>query len=199
MERIFRALYFVGLLVQIIVRVPYDRQRRLIPKTDQRISSAEYALLVGLLLGTLALPAIYSLTPWLRFADYRWPQPTKRRAGIAGAALLAVALWLFWRSHRDLGKNWSPSLEIGERQTLITEGIYRKIRHPMYASQLVWSAAQALLLQNWVGGLSGLTSFLTLYLLRAPREEQMMLDHFGDDYREYMARTGRILPRLRGE
>jgi protein-S-isoprenylcysteine O-methyltransferase Ste14 len=199
MERIFKALYFVGLLVQIIVRVPYDRQRRRIPKTDQRISDAEYALLVVLLLGSLALPTIYSLTPWLRFADYRWSRETKARGGWVGAALLGVALWLFWRSHHDLGKNWSPTLEIGERQMLITEGIYRKIRHPMYASQFVWSAAQALLLQNWVAGLSGIASLLPLYLLRTPREERMMLDHFGDDYRAYMGRTGRVLPKFRGE
>jgi hypothetical protein len=92
------------------VRVPYDRQRRRIPKTDQRITSAEYTLLVGLLLGSLALPTVYSLTPWLRFADYRWSQTTKRRAGIAGAALLAVALWLFWRSHHDLGKKRKNAL-----------------------------------------------------------------------------------------
>jgi protein-S-isoprenylcysteine O-methyltransferase Ste14 len=198
MERLFKALYFAGLLAQIVVRIPYDKRRRQIPKTDQRISGAEYALLAGLSLGLLA-PTIYGLTPWLSFADYRWSRATKARAGGLGAALLAAALWLFWRSHRDLGGNWSPSLEIGAQQTLVTQGIYRKIRHPMYASQLVWGAAQALLLQNWAAGWAGLATFLPLYLIRTPREERMMLDHFGDAYREYVARTGRIVPRIRGD
>ena len=56
--------------------------------------------------------------------------------------------------------------------------------------------AQALLLQNWIAGWAGLVSFLPLYLLRVPREERMMLDKFGETYRAYMGRTGRVFPRL---
>jgi protein-S-isoprenylcysteine O-methyltransferase Ste14 len=67
----------------------------------------------------------------------------------------------------------------------------------MYASHLLWSLGQALLLHNWLAGFAGLVGFLPLYLVRVPEEERMMLDHFGDDYRAYAARTGSILPRLR--
>ncbi len=80
--------------------------------------------------------------------------------------------------------------------TLVAEGVYRTIRHPMYASQMLLGVAQILLLQNWIAGPAGLLLFLPLYWVRVPREEQMMLDQFGADYRAYMARTGRILPRL---
>jgi protein-S-isoprenylcysteine O-methyltransferase Ste14 len=66
----------------------------------------------------------------------------------------------------------------------------------MYASQALYSLAQALLLHNWIAGMAGVASFLSLYLVRVPREERMMLDHFGDAYRAYAARTGRIVPRL---
>ena len=68
----------------------------------------------------------------------------------------------------------------------------------MYASQWLWSTAQALLLQNWIAGWAGLALFLPLYLSRVPREEQMMLDRFGGAYHAYMDRTGRVVPRLRG-
>jgi protein-S-isoprenylcysteine O-methyltransferase Ste14 len=122
----------------------------------------------------------------------------KARVGGVGTLLLAAAVWLFWRAHRDLGTNWSPSLEIGAGQTLVTKGVYHTIRHPMYASHLLWGLGQALLLHNWIAGLAGLLTFLPLYLLRLPREERMMLDHFGDAYRAYAAETGRIVPRLRG-
>jgi protein-S-isoprenylcysteine O-methyltransferase Ste14 len=58
----------------------------------------------------------------------------------------------------------------------------------------LWGVAQTLLLQNRVAGFSSLVLFLPLYLLRVPREERMMVEEFGDEYRAYMDRTGRILP-----
>ena len=57
-----------------------------------------------------------------------------------------------------------------------------------------WGIAQVLLLQNWLAGPAMLVFLLPLYLYRVPHEEQMMLDHFGDDYRSYIKRTGRIIP-----
>jgi protein-S-isoprenylcysteine O-methyltransferase Ste14 len=198
MERLFKLVYFASMLAEIILRMPYEHQRRQIPKIDQRVSRTERDLLAVLSLGGFFIPLIYSLTSWLDFANYRWSPATKARVGSIGTVLLGAAIWLFWRSHRDLGKNWSPSLEISAQQTLITHGVYRTIRHPMYASGWLLSLAQALLLQNWVAGPAGVVAFLPLYFVRVPREEQMMLDHFGDDYRSYAAQTGRIVPRLRG-
>jgi protein-S-isoprenylcysteine O-methyltransferase Ste14 len=67
----------------------------------------------------------------------------------------------------------------------------------MYAFGWLLGIAQALLLWNWVVALAGLASFALLYFLRVPREEQMMLEQFGEEYRAYMNRTGRVIPRLR--
>ncbi len=117
---------------------------------------------------------------------------------LVGMIILAMAVWLFWRSHADLGRNWSPSLELREGHELVTEGVYRSVRHPMYASMWLWGVAQALLLQNWIAGWASLVMFMPLYLLRVPREERMMLDEFGEEYRAYMDRTGRVIPRLGG-
>jgi protein-S-isoprenylcysteine O-methyltransferase Ste14 len=196
MGRLFKALYFAGMVAEVILRAPYERRRGQIPKTDQRVSPAEQALLAGLSVTGLLLPLIYSLTPWLAFADYPLAPRTKTRLGWPGALLLVAAVWLFGRAHRDLGSNWSPSLEIGAQQTLTTTGVYRRIRHPMYTSLGLWGLAQALLLPNWIAGLGGLPAFLAFYLVRVPQEEQMMLEHFGDAYRAYCVQTGRVLPRL---
>lgn len=145
----------------------------------------------------MRLPLAYGLTSWLDFADFRWEPVTAASAGGVGTLFLGVGLWLFWRSHRDLGANWSPSLEIGSEHRLVTRGVYRTIRHPMYASQALWGVAQILLLQNWIAGQGGLLAFLALYWVRVPQEERMMLQHFGEAYRAYSAQTGRILPPLR--
>lgn len=196
MKLIFAGIYLAGMIVEIVIRAPYNKQRKKIVKTDQRVSAAEKLLLTLFFIGMFALPAVYAFTPWLDFANYNLSQVMSMLVGIVGTVVFIAALWVFWRAHHDLGSNWSPSLEINAEQTLITQGIYAVVRHPMYSSQFLWSIAQALLLQNWIAGVAGVVCFLPLYLIRVPREEQMMLDHFGDAYRDYMARTGRVLPKL---
>lgn len=163
-----------------------------------RVNGSERALLGLLSVGMFFIPAVYALTSWLDGADYRLVPGANGWIGGIGAAILASAVWLFWRSHADLGRNWSPSLQLREEHQLVTVGVYRSIRHPMYASQWLWSVAQPLLLQNWIAGWAGLLLFLPLYVLRVPREEQMMIERFGEAYRAYMSRTGRVVPRVEG-
>ncbi len=66
----------------------------------------------------------------------------------------------------------------------------------MYLAHIVWALAQILLLQNWIVGPSFLLTSLPLYFVRIPREEQMMLQTFKEEYQEYMNRTGRIFPKI---
>jgi len=115
--------------------------------------------------------------------------------GWLGVTLILLALLVFWRSHADLGLNWSPSLEIRTEHKLITNGIFGYIRHPMYASQWIWVIAQPLLIQNWIAGFLNLLVFIAFYFLRVSAEEKMMLDIFGDEYREYMNKTGAVIPK----
>jgi protein-S-isoprenylcysteine O-methyltransferase Ste14 len=197
MERLFKVLYFAAMGMEVLLRMPYALQRRRLHVVDRRIARAERGLLAWLTVSGLILPLVYSLTPWLDFADYRLSARAKACAGSIGALLLAASVWLFWRSHRDLGANWSPTLEVYAEHTLTTGGVYGVIRHPMHASQWLWSLAQALLLPNWVAGPAGLLAALPMYLVRVPEEERMLRDRFGDAYRAYCERTGRVVPRLR--
>jgi protein-S-isoprenylcysteine O-methyltransferase Ste14 len=137
-----------------------------------------------------------AFTGWLDFADYKLPN----WAGWAGVIVLAGALLVFWRAHVDLGLNWSPTLEIREKHELITSGIYRFVRHPMYASQWLWVVAQPLLLQNWIAGWLNLVVFAVFYVVRVSAEEQMMIDRFGDAYRQYRQKVGAVIPKaVRGQ
>jgi protein-S-isoprenylcysteine O-methyltransferase Ste14 len=83
---------------------------------------------------------------------------------------------------------------VRERHRLITQGIYRRVRHPMYAALFLYSIGQALVLPNWVAGPSYLVSFGILFALRIRAEERMMLETFGEGYASYMARTKRLVP-----
>jgi protein-S-isoprenylcysteine O-methyltransferase Ste14 len=89
-------------------------------------------------------------------------------------------------------------LQVREEHRLVTNGIYRRIRHPMYASMFLLSMAHLFFVPNWIVAPAYLVSFGILYVFRVGREERMMLDRFGAEYEAYRRRSGRLLPRLRG-
>ena len=189
---IFEIIFWFAIIVEMTIRAPINKKRKQEKMSEQNVSTQEKVILFLLLIGMFILPLIYSASTWLDFANYSLPA----WAGWLGVALIAGALFVFWRAHADLGLNWSPSLEIREKHELITKGIYGMIRHPMYASQWLWVIAQPLLLQNWIAGLVNLLIFIPFYMLRVQAEEQMMINKFGDQYREYMKRTGGVLPKM---
>jgi protein-S-isoprenylcysteine O-methyltransferase Ste14 len=189
---LFIIVYWAGILIEMIIRAPLRKNWKGIPKTEQRVSRTEKLLLGLLSVVMVVFPLIYSVTDWLDFADYTLPV----WMGWLGVALMACALFVFARAHVDLKSNWSPTLEIFDGHTLVTGGIYKYIRHPMYASQWIWVVAQILLLWNWVAGPLDLLFFIPFYILRVRAEEKMMLDTFGDQYREYMKKTGGVIPKF---
>ncbi len=173
-ENIFTYLYFVCVIVETVIRsisVKRVRQDRSAKVIRQRSNTLDKFLVFLPFIGMFILPLIYSLTPWLYFADYHLPD----WAGWLGVAIFAGSIWLLWRSHADLGRAWSSTLMITEEQPLVTQGVYRHIRHPMYAAHWLWSIAQAMLLQNWIAGFATLVLFLPLYLVRVPRERILHL------------------------
>jgi protein-S-isoprenylcysteine O-methyltransferase Ste14 len=187
----WNAVYLTGFIAFYWIRGVFVAHTKPEKKVVQRFDRQERILLLIMAPPTLAFPLLYLFTPLLNFADYTLPlfvQPV-------GALIMVAALWLFWRSHVDLGLNWSVSLELRRGHELVTHGVYRRIRHPMYASIWLWAIAQGLLLENWLAGWSVLPAFAAMYFLRTPREEQLMCEQFGDDYRRYMRNTGRIIPR----
>jgi protein-S-isoprenylcysteine O-methyltransferase Ste14 len=173
-----------------VIRYRYAQRAKGNRQIEERDQVYEIVLLTLSFVGYLGVPALYLATSWLSFGDYPF-QPIMFWAGIATST---AALWLFWRSHTDLGRNFSMKLVIREKHALVTTGVYRLIRHPMYASFLLWSLGQVFLLPSWITGLAGMFGFCILYFGRVRREEKLMLEKFGDDYREYMMHTKRLVP-----
>jgi protein-S-isoprenylcysteine O-methyltransferase Ste14 len=190
---VFKIVYFIEYLLISFVRTAHTRQyRRMGVVTDKKTTLD--LILLGVAGLMMLVPLLFVFSTVLDFANYRLPEWT----GWIGAVVFMVAIWLLWRSHVDLGRNWTPTLGIREDHTLVTHGVFKHIRHPMYAAHLLWAIAQILMLHNWIAGFSLLAVTLPQYLLRFSSEEQMMLEQFGDAYKDYMKRTGRILPRLWG-
>jgi protein-S-isoprenylcysteine O-methyltransferase Ste14 len=185
-------IWLAGIVGWFVIRHPFMRRSRKTAVARSFQGRLEWILLAVAAVGLFILPIFYVVT---RLPE-RFDRPFEPIAAWLGVALLAAALWLFWRSHADLGRNWSASLKVREGHALVTGGVYREIRHPMYLSFLLLGLAQLLLLPNWLAGGAGLLGAFLLFALRVRHEEQMMLDRFGAEYRGYMARTKRIIPRL---
>jgi protein-S-isoprenylcysteine O-methyltransferase Ste14 len=192
-------VFLIGTVIWFIIRIPARRRAR---KTAVKSSArgAREAILMALSLAGLGIiPLAYIASNFesarfrfLSFADY----PFVPALAWLGVFVFAASLWLFYRTHKDLGRNWSVSLDIRESHKLITTGVYALVRHPMYSAFWLWAVAQALLLPNWVAGFAGIVGFGILFFGRVGEEERLMCDAFGDEYRAYMRRTSRVLPGL---
>jgi len=187
---IAKLVWVAGIIGWYVIRYPHQRRSRKTPIASRRERVREGILLATSFTGLFILPLIYVTTGKPQVADY----PFHPLLAWLGTATFAMALIGFYRTHRDLGRFWSVTLEIRQTHELVTTGVYRHVRHPMYAAFFLWAVAQALLLPNWIAGPAGLVGFGTLFGLRVRREERMMEAAFGDAYRAYAARTWRVIP-----
>ena len=171
-----------------IIRHKYARRARREKIVRSARGPRESALLLISLSGLGILPLVFIATGIPHFASYTFRPPQ----GWFGLLVAVAALLMFQLTHKALGRNWSVSLDV--REGLVTDDIYKRVRHPMYSAFWLWAVAQALLLPSWVAGFAGLIGFRTLFFGRVPREEQMMLEMFGNSYRAYTVRTDRVFP-----
>jgi protein-S-isoprenylcysteine O-methyltransferase Ste14 len=185
-------IWCAGIVAWYVIRHPFNRRARKTPVARTMRDSLEWTLLAFATVGFFIIPAFYIATGIPALLD----RPFVPGVAIFGVVVMLLALLLFWRSHHDLGRNWSVSLQLRKEHRLVTAGVYRDIRHPMYSSFILLGLAQLLLLPNWFAGLAGLVGGVLLFALRFAREEQMMIEYFGDEYRAYAARTKRIIPWL---
>ncbi|SCM76212.1 Isoprenylcysteine carboxyl methyltransferase [uncultured Pleomorphomonas sp.] len=187
-------VWLAAFLATVAIRTPYSLRNRHNRIVEASKGPADMLLLAGMFATMMVLPLLQLATGLFDAANYRLP------AGAAwiGALLQIPYLWLFWRSHADLGRNWSPGLEVRESHELVTRGIYARIRHPMYAAIWLSALAQPLLVQNWIAGALVIPAFAAMWFIRVPNEEAMMRRTFGAAYDAYCAATGRLFPPLRG-
>jgi protein-S-isoprenylcysteine O-methyltransferase Ste14 len=185
-----KIVWGLGCVAYFIIRYPYQRRARKTPVKRRPERKRERLLIAISFSGLFLVPLLYVVTNEPVFATYAF-HPLQ---AWLGTTVLIATMVLLRVTHRDLGRAWSVTLEVREQHALVTQGIYQRLRHPMYSSFWLWAISQALLLPNWIAGLAGIVGFGTLFFARVGHEERMMLETFGNDYRAYMARTHRIIP-----
>ena len=133
-----------------------------------------------------------SLPSWVMFLSV--PLPDWFRLTMVGVAVLGPS-WVLW-GYWVLGKNWAPSVSGVRRDTvLVTTGLYGIVRHPIYLGLFISLTALALMAANLLVLLPTLALLIVLYASIA-EEEVILIDRFGDEYREYKKRTPRLIPKL---
>lgn len=139
------------------------------------------AFLVMYFIGAKWIDAfLFPLPAWLRWVGF-------------GLGLFSVAFWTWTQIHLDT--QWSAQLQLRKEHHLVTSGPYARIRHLLYAGILGWCISLTLLTANWIFTAICALAFAGL-LWRIPKEEQMMIEAFGGEYKNYMERTGRFFPKL---
>lgn len=197
-ESVFRFAFWVLFAGVFVMRIYFAlRVRRageqVMPdrkaiESEGRAMFAVRVLMFFLLLAWLVLYAIN--LPWMGVLSIPFPG-WLRWAGFAmGLASLGFWTWV----QVALGKEWSPQLQLREEHHLVTTGPYTRIRHPLYTAMLGYGASLALVTANWVFVVLAVAVIAGLFA-RIPKEEQMMIMGFGEEYKAYMQRTGRFIPK----
>jgi protein-S-isoprenylcysteine O-methyltransferase Ste14 len=186
---LFIAIYAVFFVVRIRYRVGSSRRE---PERRQKAESWASKILIIAILGYIVSIVLYMLdVPWVSWTRLSMP-PWLRWLGVIGAA--SSVLLVAW-THRALGRQYSAELAIQKDHVLVTTGPYARTRHPMYTALNMFSFSMAMMTSNLL-----VLLFAVLVIMPFPwiakSEEQMLLETFGEDYREYMKRTGRFFPRI---
>jgi protein-S-isoprenylcysteine O-methyltransferase Ste14 len=193
-ENPFRIALVVVIVLTMAVTVYHRLQAaksgEAISRKDEGYVFAISLRLAGLCLwiatfGYLFIPASFQ---WASVALPEWV----RWVGVVNGAL--CSLLMYW-TLASLGKNLTDTVVTRKEATLVTHGPYRWVRHPYYVTAALLMASVTVLTANW---LIGVTSLIVLSFLavRTPKEEAMLIERFGDQYLDYMAKTGRFVPRI---
>jgi protein-S-isoprenylcysteine O-methyltransferase Ste14 len=178
-----------------IIRIEYYRRARKAGYRTVIVESRWYSVWLSIFI----CYEVFTFFIYILFPEMlAWATiPLPVALSIAGICVGVMALlWFLW-IHRYLGNNLSVRLQIKDSQTLVTGGPYRWIRHPMYTAFYLLHIATFFLTANWFIGVSWMVGLTVIIALRVRREEAMMINRFGEQYRLYMQQTGRFLPAIR--
>lgn len=113
---------------------------------------------------------------------------------VVGFAIFIISCIIRWWGFKSIGKFFNPRVAIYEEHFLITEGAYKNIRHPLYLGSLLSFISIPIVFNSWGALLIILFTTVPALIYRIKIEEEFLIRHFGDEYREYMKNTKKMIP-----
>ncbi|MFB0537332.1 MAG: isoprenylcysteine carboxylmethyltransferase family protein [Anaerolineae bacterium] len=197
-ESAFRIAFWVLFGGVFVMRVYFSLQvlragERVMPDREaiKREGRGMFAIRVLMFFLLLAWLALYAINPaWMEVLSVSFLGWLRWMGFALGLASLGFWAW----TQVALGKEWSPQLQLREEHHLVATGPYARIRHPLYTAMIGYGTSLALVTANWVVVVLAVAVIAGLFA-RVPKEEQMMIEEFGEEYKAYMQRTGRFFPK----
>ncbi len=193
-ESPFRIALIVVILLTTVVtayhRIRAASSKETISRKDEGYLFAFVLRLSGL--GLFVVTLAYLIAPQsVQWAMFAVPNTIRWIGAVTG---ILCSVLMFWTLN-SLGKNLTDTVVTRANATLVTHGPYRWVRHPFYVTTALVMLSVTLLTANW---LIGIGSFVVLAMLaiRTPKEEEKLIERFGQQYLDYMAKTNRFLPRI---
>lgn len=194
-ENIFRILAGLVLLTGMAISSYYRRKadRESGERIHRRVDGN--ALMTVIRVGGLVLwlsPFVYLANPaWMTWSRVGLPEWARWLGVVLGVLCVLGIYWLF----SSIGRGITPTSATRTEHRLVTSGPYRWVRHPLYTIGSSLFLAFGLMADSWFIALLGILAFIAM-AIRTPKEEANLIAKFGDEYRRYMQRTGRFLPKF---
>lgn len=191
--RILAALILcTGMGISIYYRRKADRDTG--EKIPRNVDGS--AMMTVIKIGGLILwlsPFVYLINPaWMAWSTVDLPEWARWLGVGLGIFCVLGIYWLF----SSIGSGITPTSATRKEHVLVTSGPYRWVRHPLYTVAFTLFVAFGLMAANWFIAALGVLAFVAM-AKRTPKEEANLIEKFGDEYREYMKRTGRFFPLIK--
>ncbi len=194
-ENIFRvlaaAILFTGFGISAYFRRKADRESG--EKISRDVDGT--AMMTIIRIGGLILwlsPLVYLLNPaWMAWSKIGLPEWVRWLGVGIGILCTGLIYWLF----SSIGSGITATSATRRQHVLVTSGPYRWVRHPLYTVGSSMFLSFGMVADNWFIAALGILTFI-LMAIRTPKEEANLIEKFGNEYREYMKRTGRFFPKL---
>jgi protein-S-isoprenylcysteine O-methyltransferase Ste14 len=186
---VFEIIVFILVCFQLVI-MTNNKQNKPDQKGESRFTNSTRYLMISLQYTSVLIVILSFFNNKIRIGIIEVPLIIH----IIGIAFMLLGLSIRMVSMRQLGKYYSTLLFTNKDHQLITTGMYKYIRHPIYSGDIVFYLGYGFALSNYIVFMLIMVAFISAYLIRIKQEEKMMMEGFGDVYREYCNTTKKLIP-----
>jgi protein-S-isoprenylcysteine O-methyltransferase Ste14 len=194
-QSLFRWIFIAIFVITLSISGYFRRQARRSGEVIRRAQEGRGMVVLRVLFAAPFYASVlaYMINPaWMAWSMLSMPTWLRWLAVVVGLGMVPI----IYQVMRSIGTNISETFLTKEHHVLVTHGPYRWVRHPLYSAATVVFVSLSIVAANWFMLTMALLLIVVISRVTIPREEAQLILKFGDQYREYQQRTGRLVPRL---